>query len=185
VSIYQVSDPETEIVGTIVSAFTKSLLHEDIAGILQRHQLDNIDPNEWYRVQRLLDVFNEVVSEGNTSSVFVSLGMAAAQVALDNMPPALKTLPMNLFFANYDAVWQSRHRNGDVGHVKFEQVDENHIKMSFNSPYPNDIFYGAFYTYARHYCPPNKRFTVAYERIIPILEERGQEAIIHIRLENQ
>jgi hypothetical protein len=182
--LYQSFDPNAEIVGTTVSGFTKSVLYEDLTGVLKRHNLDNIDPTQWYPVQNLLNVYNDMAVKGNTSSVFVSLGMAAVQVSLDHMPAAMKSLTLAQFLSNYDSVWQSRHRGGDVGYVRFEQVNDNHFVMTFKSPYPDDIFYGAFYAYARHFCPRNKRFSVSYDTNHPRRDRGGEETVIHIRLEN-
>lgn len=180
---YQSFDPNAEIIGRTVSGFIKSIMHDEIDEILKRHGLDHIDPQAWYPVQQLLDIYNDIAVGINVSPIFVSLGMAAAQIGLDGMSEEAKSLSLQAFFSNYDAVWQSRHRNGDVGHVKYEQINEDHIILTIKVPYPDDIFYGAFYTYARHFHPKNKNFSVAYDERIPTREHGGQETVIHIRLQ--
>ncbi len=181
---YQAFDPKSEIIGRTALSMTTSIMHEDIEGILERHGLKSIDPEAWYLVQSLLNVMNEVISGGvNASPIFVSIGMAAARLSLEAMPPQLKALPWQTFFASYDKIWQSRHRNGDVGHVVCEQVDDHHLILRFRSPYPDDIFYGAFYTYARHFKPEGMSFKVAYDEKLLPRDRGGDETVIHSYVE--
>jgi virulence-associated protein VapD len=178
-SHYQAFDLNSEVLGQMVSSMTKSIFHNDIEDILKRHGMDNIDPQSWYPVQNLMEVFNEVSK--NTSQVFISIGMASAQMSLESMPQ-IKILPFHTFFASFDSVWQSRHRNGDVGHMQYQRIDDNHLTMTFRSPYPDDIFYGAFYTYCREIRPKDKNFTVAFDEKVPTREGGGEVTIIHIHL---
>jgi hypothetical protein len=178
-SHYQAFDMKSEVLGQMAMSMTKSVLHDEIEQILDRHGMNNLDPNSWYPVQNLMEVFNEV-SE-NTSQIFVSIGMASAQSSLQAMPQ-IKALPFHKFFAGFDSVWQSRHRNGDVGHLKYKQIDDNHITMTFRSPYPDDIFYGAFFTYAREFKPEGKTFKVSFDETTPTREKGGKETTIHIYL---
>ncbi len=179
---YQSFDPNAELIGVTAQGLVTSILHDDIADILERRGLSKIDPQQWYRVQQLLDVFNDVAKGGDASSMFVSIGMAAAEIGFDNMPAERKVMPISTFFSNYDAIWQSRHRNGDVGHVKYEQLSDDHIVLTVRSPYPDDMFYGAFYTYTRHFCPADRQFTVSYDPKITAQDQGGQETVIHIML---
>ncbi len=179
---YKEFEPNSQIVGMTASALTKNILYEDIEAILKQHKLDNIDPAAWYPLQNVLDILSEIASKGgNASSTFVSIGMKAAELSIESMPAPLKAMPIEEFYSKYDAIWQSRHK-GDVGHVQFEKVNDNHFILRLRSPYPEDIFYGAFYAYTRHYCPPNKSFSVAYDEVMLRPEFGGGEVIIHIRL---
>jgi len=182
-SRYVSFDPNVEMTGRTALSFVKSILHDDIAEILERHQLSNIDPDGWYRVQTLLDVLTEISEGLNTSSIFVSLGVAAAQLGIDGFPPALKNLSLPEFFLKYGDVWVSRHRNGDCGSVTCEVVDDKHLIMHVRTPFPDDIFYGAIYGYARFFCPQDKTFTVSYDQTQPGHDHGGEETVLHIRLQ--
>ncbi len=181
---YQAFDPQVEMIGMTASGFIKSLMHDDITDILARHHLDNIDPQGWYPVQNLLDVMSEISEGSNTTTIFVSIGMAAVEMGLEAMPAAMKSLSIQEFFSKYDAVWKSRHRNGDPGSAQYELVDENHIILRIKTPFPDDIFYGGMYAYARFFCPNGKTFSVAYDENIPRRDAGGDVTVIHIRLKN-
>jgi len=180
---YESFDSQAEMTGRTVLSFVKSIMHEDITGILARHHLDNIEPDGWYPVQMLLDVLSEISEGTNTSSIFVSIGVAAAQIGLDAMPPAMKAISLEEFFSKYDAIWKSRHRNGDGGSVRCEQVDENHLILHVKTPYPDDVFYGAMYAYARFFCPRDKTFSIAYDETLTPRDAGGDETVMHIRLQ--
>lgn len=180
---YLAFDPHAEMTGMTVLSFVRSIMHEDIAGILKRHHLDNIDPQGWYPVQPLLDVLSEISEGANSSSIFVSIGVAAAQIVLEGMPPAMKTLSLPEFFSKYDAIWRSRYRNGDGGSIQCQQVDDNHLIVRVRTPYPDDIFYGAIYTYTRFFCPKGKTFSVAYDETAVPHDAGGEATIMHIRLQ--
>src|SRR5690606_21200998 len=86
-----------------------------------------------------------------------------AEIGLSNLPPAVQNLSLAEFFCNYDNIWQSRHRGGDAGYTRCTILSEDHVTMTVKSPYPIDLFYGAFYGYARYFCPKDKTFSVAYD----------------------
>jgi len=181
---YQAFDSQAEMTGMTASSFVKSIMHDDITAILTRHHLDNIDPQGWYPVQTVLDVLNEISEGENASSIFVSVGVAAAQLALAALPPVMKGCTLQEFFSKYDAMWKSRHRNGDAGFVHCEQVDENHLILCIKTPYPDDVFYGAIYGYVRFFCPKDKTFSISYDDQIPTRDAGGDETVMHVRLQN-
>jgi hypothetical protein len=181
---YQAFDPRAEMTGLSVLSFTRSILHEDIAAILKRRHLDNIDSQAWYPVQSLLDVFSEISEVSNTSSIFISIGVAAAQLGLEALPPAMKTLSLPEFFVQYEAVWASRHRNGDGGSVTCTQVDDHHLILTVKTPYPDDVFYGAIYAYTRYFCPQDKVFSLSYDKTVPTRDNGGDETLIHVQLQD-
>lgn len=174
-----------ELTGMTVNALITSIMHNDIANLLRRHNLEEIDPQAWYPAQDLANLFQEISNAPNASPTFVSLGMAAAQIGIDALPPAMKDLPLEVFLSKYDDIWQARHRNGDIGHVRFEKVDDNHMILRYNAIYPDDIFYGVFYAYTRHFRPKHLGFSVTYDETALRQDFGGEESVIHIRLTPQ
>jgi hypothetical protein len=180
---YQSFDPSTEVIGTSLVGFTKSMVHDNLTEILARYHLDKIDPQAWYPVQTLLDLFGEISNGVEPSPTFISLGVAVAQAGLQAMPAAAKAVTLEQFFASYNDLWQSRHRNGDAGYIKYEAISPNHLVLKFKTPYPDDILYGLIYAYARFFCPKDQTTSVAYDDHFPRRDLGGKETIIHIRLE--
>src|SRR5947207_7508220 len=85
---YKAFDPSTEIIGKSVLALTTSIIHDDIKEILAKHHLDQVDPDVWYRVQDILDIYNDLAMLGGDSSqYFRQIGMAAGVLTLHALPP--------------------------------------------------------------------------------------------------
>lgn len=62
---YQSFDPNTELNGRTVLAFITSIKHSDIKTILEKHQLDQVDPNQWYSLQLVLNVLSDISDNAN------------------------------------------------------------------------------------------------------------------------
>ncbi len=180
---YQSFDPQTEINGRSAEGLVRSVMHDDIAHILQHHGLNQIDPEAWYPLQAVLDVLNAISGEGvNASPAFVSIGMAAAEASLAVMPSQTKSLSIVEFFSKYAARWPTLHRNGDVGSVEYQRVNENHVVLTLRVPYPDDVMYGTLYRYASFFKPKGKHITVAYDGKLPRREQGGEATVVHIRV---
>ncbi len=181
---YQAFDPQSEMTGQSVQGMIKNLLHDDIAKVLARHHLDNIDPNAWYRLQDLLGVLNDVTGQGvNSTSIFVSIGMGAADLGYEGLPPQLKDISLEQFLAAYGARYRTLH-HGDVGYVNFEKVSDDHFVLTTKVPYPDDMMYGVFYGFARHLKPKGKGVSVSYDSQQPRRDEGGDVTIIHVKLKD-
>jgi hypothetical protein len=181
--LYRSFDPQTEVMGIGLLGFTRSIVHNNLAEILARYHLDHIDPQGWYPVQTLLDVFGEISSGMESSPIFISLGVAVSQVVLQSLTAEAKAVSLHQFFSGYDAFWKSRHRNGDMGYVNYERVSENQIIMRVRTPYPDDLIYGLIYGYARYFCPKDQTVSVAYDEHLPSRDTGAEETLIHIRLQ--
>lgn len=180
---YQTFDPKAELNGTSAMMFSNSIMHDDLEDILKRRGLDSIDPNGWYPLQSLLDVFNDIAEGRNASSTFVSIGMATAELSINQMLSAdLKSLSLAEFWQSYPDVWLARHRKGDVGYVTCVVEDERNITLTFRAPYPDDMIYGLVYGYTRYFRPKGSHFSVAYDQDMPTREAGGYETILHIHI---
>ncbi|HEX2619421.1 MAG TPA: hypothetical protein VHL11_04715, partial [Phototrophicaceae bacterium] len=153
---YKSFDPETEMVGQTVLSLVNSIMHNDIVDILKKHGLDKIDPLGWYPVQSVLDVMSDISKGDNASPVFVSIGMAAAQLGYESMGEDARQLPIGDFLTLYSKHYQSRTRYGDAGWIEVEMENERHYVITSRLPFPDDVFYGTFYAYARLFRPANK-----------------------------
>lgn len=177
---YTTFDSNTELNGSTVLSFIININHQNIEKILKTRQLDNIDPEQWYPMQDVLDVFNDISETLNASANFVAIGVAAGEQGLQNLPPNVASMSIAEFFVFYEKVYQTRHRNGDAGYVKTEKVDDNHLIIRMKTPYPDDTMYGVFYAYARHFIPKNKHFTLQYDETLKRRENGGEETVCHL-----
>lgn len=182
-SYYQAFDPATELVGHSVLAFTTNIMHEDIAEILEKHNLAQVDPSRWYSLQKVLDVLSDISRETNSMSNFVSIGMAAAKHGYEAMPDAAKGLPLDAFLKHYTIAYKDRLRNGDVGEVEFEKVNDKHYILRLRVPFPDDVFYGVIYGYVRLFRPQNQSFSVKYDDRIPRRDQGGDVTVLHVQMD--
>lgn len=182
-SRYTAFDPATEFNGTSVMAFITNIQHEDIAEILEKHGLSEIDPNEWYLLQKVLDVFSDIAERAeNTSVNFVSLGIAAAVNGLETLPPQVKSLPLMDFLTLYGNVYPTRFRNGNPGTITATKIDDTHMQIDAKIPMPDDTLYGVIYGYTRHFRAEGQRFTLAYDTTMPRRDEGGEMTRLHLYL---
>ncbi|MBC8172012.1 MAG: hypothetical protein H7X77_10080 [Anaerolineae bacterium] len=180
---YQSFDPKAEIIGQTALSLITNIMHDDIAGILKRHDLEQIDPAAWYPIQSVLDVLSEISEGENASSAFVSIGMAAGKLGYDSLPDAVKQMSLGDFLVLYSKHYQSRMRNGDAGWIKVEQRNERHSVIQSCIPFPDDVFYGVFYAYARLYRPAGKGFTVKYDEQLVRHDDGGEFTTLHVLID--
>lgn len=181
---YQSFDPEAEISGQTALSLITNIMHSDIAGILKRHQLEQIDPEAWYPIQSVLDVLSDISEGTNGSANLVSLGMASAKTVYENFPQEIRDLSLVDFLSNYnDLMRQVDGSRGDSNEIVFEQLNPHHMTVSFRVPYPDDVFYGFFYGMVRYFRPLGKGFSVKYDENKPRREEGGNSTTLHITID--
>jgi len=171
-------DPHVELNGHTARSFMINLRAEGMKPLLEKYGLANIDPEQWYPLRDVLAVLSELAGKGSSMFDFVSLGLAAAQVS--PIPPEIEQLPLEQFLMMYEKIYPTRHRNGDAGTVRAEQLGERHVKMIFDVAYPDDLMYGLMYGFARRFLPPDTRFRVKYDEATLRREQGGKETVIHI-----
>lgn len=175
-------EADTELNGNTALAFLKNIRHDNIVDILKKHGMDNIDPTAWYPLQSVLNIMNDIYESSDASTNFVSIGIAAAQLGIDNLPPQMANATLEQLLMAYPAVYQQRHRGGDPGEIAVKKVDDSHYIITMRVPYPDDVFYGVMYGYVRHFCPQNKRFSLRYDPDLPRREDGGENTLVHVHL---
>ncbi len=179
---FQSFDPNAELSGATAYAFLININHENIENILRSHHLANIDPERWYSLQSVLNVMSDISEGFDYSSNFVAIGLAAGELGIKMLPPGMGNLTVEQFLNDYEKTYLARHRNGDVGWVKTEKLDDSHFIVSARTPYPDDVVYGVFYAYVRWLTPPGKRFILRYDENAIRHDEGGEATIIHVTL---
>lgn len=179
---YVAFDAETELNGNTALAFLKNIRSTDITNILKKHAMDNIDPAAWYPLQNVLNVMNDIYESSDASTNFVSIGIAAAQLGIDSLPPQMASATLEQLLMAYPAVYQQRHQGGDAGELSVKKMNDDHYVITMRVPYPDDVFYGVMYGYVRHFRPQDRRFSLRYDPDVPRREDGGEHTIIHVHL---
>lgn len=171
-------DPNLELNGQTTLALLQNINQDATRPYLAQHGLDNIDPEAWYPVQSILDVLNDVATEGNPMSHFVAIGIKAAE--LGDLPP---NITFEKFIQMYGEVFLQRHRNGDPGTIESFAVGPNHMQVNCDVVYPDHVMYGLIFGYARRILSDDRHYTVFYDEEITPRDLGGEQTIIHITWE--
>lgn len=170
-------DPNLEISGQTVLSLFHNANHENIKHLLNQHNFSNIDPDSWYSMQGVLALIKDIAETRGSTFNLVSIGIAAAQ--LGKLPPGTENMSLVEFFTLYEKLYQTRFRNGGGGWIKSEQVSDKHIKITFNGPFPDDIFYGVFYGYARRILPEGTPVFFQYDEKLPRADNGAEFTVVH------
>lgn len=150
--------PDAELLGQLLMGLEQSADSESIASILETHGLTNIDPKQWYPMQAMLNVENDIyAANDNISKKLIGLGIQFAQEWV--FAPDVKTI--------FDALHIQVHlinqmfRNVPEGHgITLQDVSKNHIRAFVNIPYADDSIYGAFWGTVNRFKPKESVFVV-------------------------
>ncbi len=177
---YTSFDPNAEIIGQNMMAFINCLQQGNIVPILDKYDLTNIEPDKWYPLQAWLDVLSDISEKGSAMFDFVSIGMAISESAV--LPPEVDKLPFEVLILGLNDTYQMQHRNGDAGFLEVEKVEDKHIKITVNVPYPDDLEYGVAYGFARRFLPEGTVYNIKYDEEKTRREQGGEDdTVIHIR----
>lgn len=175
---YQLLSEDHEVVGSVVIAYRSSINIENYQDVYSRHGLDEIEPDAFYSMQKLVDVFNEIEQAPSDAMFdFVSIGMVSGE-------QIQKTFMENgVSFTDSMLAIQSMHyemnRGADVGYFKVEVAEPGYLICYMRGPYPSDLYYGAIWAAAR--VRELSDFTVYYDTEALRFEDGGDETIIHVQ----
>lgn len=183
---YQSFDPNAELNGTTAQCFVKSIHLQDdyFSEIMVRHGLARLERDQWYSLQGFMDVLTEMSQATDASADFIQLGITAAELGIDLLPPELQTISLRDFLMSYPRVYQSRHR-GDVGYIHVEENAPDHYTLRAHIPYPDDIFYGWMWGYVRYFKAPHTGFSISFDATLPRHDQGADETVMHIRIDRK
>lgn len=169
-------DPDVELNGNSAKALLRSILSSEYMDVLERHGLIEIDEEQWYSLQDLLDVLGDINGNNNAMMEMVSIGMAAAENSI--IPPEIAKMSVPEFLQTYARIYPTRHRNGDPGSMRVDVLDEKHLKIYDYTPYPDDLFYGMMYGFVRRFNHSHETFTLHYDENQPRKSDGGKCNVI-------
>src|SRR5271166_5203799 len=106
---YAVFSADHEIPGRILIDLENAVGSEEIMPFFEKHGMTHIDPNAWYPMQKLLDIYNDMVdNKGGTMFDFVSIGMKESELAI--VPPQFNTMPLDDILMSVTQVFDLNNR---------------------------------------------------------------------------
>ncbi len=150
--------PDTEIKGEVLLPFINNLNADMIRPILAKHNLTEINPEQWYTLQRWLDVLKDLSTQDESMFNFVAIGLAVGETA--PLPPGIEQVPFEVFFLNmYPQAYKMQFRNTIPGTVSVEKVADKHLLFKIDNPFPPDLVYGAIFGLAKRLMPASAQYT--------------------------
>lgn len=128
---------DIEVTGTVIGAVTKGIeqlpveTREPAQAILQTHNLEAADSEDWYPLADFVAAIDEVHELVDEQAVH-ALGQRIARAVTfpadaDDVPPALDAL---------DDVFGAQHRGGNAGGYSFRQIGAEDGRIECQTPYP-------------------------------------------------
>src|SRR5690606_3708899 len=120
-----------------------------------------IDYEKWYPLQPLLEVIDELASRADATSNLVAIGIKLAEYGVE--PADMDTGSLPLILENWESHMYTSMRNGDVGHITTEKVNDKCYRITLETIFPDDMCYGLAYGFTRSRLPRGTEFKVWYE----------------------
>jgi hypothetical protein len=165
-------DPALELNGHSAAALIRSINLDNYMAVLKAHGLDSIQSEQWYKMQEILHALSEIGEQTSGIMDLVSIGMAAGDGSI--LPQEVLALPPQKLLEQYAAVFPKRHRGGDPGWITVEHIDAATTRITSDTIYPDDLFYGLMYGLLRRVAKPTDEFVLHYGD----QKERGAPATI-------
>jgi hypothetical protein len=178
VATFTAFSDDCETIGQIHLSLFQSINYQNYSEYLAEHGLKEIDPDTWYPMQMLLDLFSKIVDQGGGMLDLVSIGLKIMALAV--LPPQVAQMPFGDVLMMWNDIYHVNNRGTDPGGFKTEKVNDRYYKIIARQPYPDDYTYGVLYGGAQRWLPKGTHFTVSYDPDLPRREEGGETTIIHV-----
>jgi hypothetical protein len=179
---YKVSSPNAELLGGMIyslwTAFPEGF-QDMIKKVLAKHGTVDVVPENWYRLQPVLDALKEI--EGSHGHYLLrDVGQQAAERA--PVPPEIGSLKAVLFSLN--PTLHKFHRGGNVGgyEVKEEQTTQGltRYQVIASTPYPCSLTGGYLEGFAKRFGASDwKEVLVRHDEASPC-RRQGAETCTYI-----
>ncbi len=180
---FQSFESTAEISGRMAMALVTNIRSHEIRDILIRNEMDRIEPSHWYPMQSMLNVLHDVSEGFNYSEYFVAIGMETAKLRVETLPANALRDSLVDYLGEYGRAYPDFYRNGYVGYISAEAAGSGQLAVHVQTPYPDDLIYGALYTLISHHCEAHGRqFTVTYDGDMR-RDNGADETIYHVIIE--
>jgi|GEM_PF-816482 len=178
---FRLLHPDTEMKGQMMIDFEQAAGSEEFLPILKRHNLDNLNPDEWYSAQRWLDVLQDIASAGFMN--LVSIGMQ--QVENAEWPDEFYEMSIADVLRETNGIYQGLYRGTDIGEIAVEVINDTHLKVILRIFEPDDLWYGNIYQIVKKFNSTDLAFSIAYDEDALRRDEGGEKTIIHVKFKTR
>jgi hypothetical protein len=152
---YEAFDRDVEINGRTVLTIVEEGMgnfsdayRERAVTALAEEGITDPEPDEWYPQQAWLNAF-ETIADELQPHVLDRLGEQIPRIA--DWPNDFDAVPQGL--QSIDEAYQRNHRNGEIGHYRFEHTGDRTGEITCYNPYPCPFDRGLVRGVAKRYAP--------------------------------
>ena len=176
---YTVFSKDHETRGSVIIPYRDSINIANYDDIFIRNGLGNVDPDKWYPMQKLVDVFNELArAKSGVMMDFVSIGTKMGEDL--QPPPELQDMTYLDLIRGLEQTYAYHNRGTDIGYIRGEVVSDNQVTVHYRCPFPDDLLYGSLWGCSKKFLPDGTHFVVKYDDRAKRMEDGGAETIIHV-----
>src|SRR5688572_30361654 len=144
--------PDAEILGTVMLLPLHNFRAGETAEIVRKHLGEEIQPDQWYPMQKQLDIIKDIDAGSNPVEAHVALGMQFMEAV--PFPPEVAAIPEALEVIAH--VFRNIGRNLPEAFGAFtKKVGERHYLLLNNTPYPTEELFGLVWAVANRFKPPS------------------------------
>lgn len=176
------ANDEIEVAGITTLAFVDNIMSSDWKELREKHDLVTIDESQWYPVQKIFNLFNDIVAQYGTQP-FVAMGMKIVERSV--FPPEMLNDELSLIqvLEGWQAHYEANHRGGDFPPVVTRKQADNHYQLILDAEhlYPFDLVYGMAYGFCKRLLPSNADFKVSYDETFNPYRNKDEQVIVDIK----
>lgn len=170
--------PNGEVHGSGLRALVHHLRNSATLPVIKAHGFDQIDPEEWYPVDSVIEVFVAWNNAPGGMENLISIGMSIIDLA--EHPPEVAKAPLMDQLKMVDAMHKATHR-GDVGGWHIEQLSPTCVRYTTDAIWPDDLLYGFLYALARKAL--DRHFVLEYDPENPNRDFGGENTVMLLHWE--
>ncbi|MGF1507327.1 MAG: hypothetical protein ACFB51_19705 [Anaerolineae bacterium] len=154
---FKAPQPDSEILGFGQTALRESITRAEFEHMLDKYALTEIDPEAWYPLQPLLDMYAEMdADKGRSMQYFVSIGMKVVHI----FPEEVTGVVGALNFLNSTLTLSLRNYDYETCGYEIESLGDGHARVTEYTPFPHDMIYGYMYAIANTFSGEGRSPTV-------------------------
>ncbi len=148
--------PGAEMVGQSIADWVDNLNREITDPVFKKHGLDNIDPEAWYSLEIVVDLYHEMLQSEGGGPALVAMGKASAGPVQE----IFKFSSYEEFLDGAGKPFKAAIRNipDEYGLIITRRGDK-HYEITNNSIVPNDMIYGYLWEMLKLVREPGQEYT--------------------------
>ena len=149
-----------EVRGSTIIGYKTAINNKNFAHFFEARGFKEVDPDQWYPAQNVMDVFNDMLEQSHGLMDFVGIGMATAPHL--RLPPTVDRHNADQVLTALSTLPSAMIRSSRPGYLNVERISKTHCRITARSAMPDDMLYGIIYALARDFVQKVSSITLVY-----------------------